>query len=137
MYSIGILEDIEKIHNYGMSARSSQSQNQFSETVEEELKNSCLIMENQVEGNQLDSRSQQGQENYSSFQNNLKNNKSMVGILNILYRREIQIQQYSQSLKLFLKWANMFQQHSYGGFLRPIYRSFYDHLKTFPKDKFT
>ena len=25
MYSIGILEDIEKIHNYGMSARSSQS----------------------------------------------------------------------------------------------------------------
>ncbi len=46
MYSIGILEDIEKIHNYGMNVGSSQSEDKFSETVEEELQNSCLIMEN-------------------------------------------------------------------------------------------
>jgi hypothetical protein len=61
----------------------------------------------------------------------------LVGIINILYRREIRIDDYSQSLQFFLKWAKIFQEHSYGGFLRSIYKTFYEHIKSVPKDEFT
>lgn len=45
--------------------------------------------------------------------------------------------EYSSSLNLFLKWANMFQEHTYGGFLKPMYRHFYQDLSTIPESDMT
>jgi hypothetical protein len=56
-----------------------------------------------------------------SFQNNLKNNQSLVVQINIIYSGEIEREEYPQSLQLFLKWAQIFQEHSYKGFLKPLY----------------
>ena len=67
-----------------------------------------------------------------SFAKNLKRNQSLVVQINILYKQEINLLDYSSSLKLFLKWANMFQEHTYGGFLKPLYRKFYHYLETLP-----
>lgn len=42
MYNEGILEDIEKLHNY--VRLSNQTENSISESLEQELQNSCLIL---------------------------------------------------------------------------------------------
>lgn len=64
----------------------------------------------------------------------MKQNKSLVAQINIIYSKEIDREEYGQSLKLFLKWAQMFQEHSYGGFLKPIYSQFCSYLYALPKD---
>lgn len=64
----------------------------------------------------------------------MKQNKSLVAQINIIYSKEIDREEYGQSLKLFLKWAQMFQEHSYGGFLKPIYSHFCSYLYALPKD---
>lgn len=39
----------------------------------------------------------------------MKQNGSLVAQINIIYSKEIDREEYGQSLKLFLKWAQMFQ----------------------------
>ena len=39
----------------------------------------------------------------------MKKNQSLVVQINILYKKEIDLTEYSSSLRLFLKWANNFQ----------------------------
>lgn len=64
-----------------------------------------------------------------SFQNNLKDNQSLVVQINIIYSGEIEREEYPQSLQLFLKWAQIFQEHSKKGFLIPLYSSFNSYVQ--------
>ena len=72
-----------------------------------------------------------------SFQRNLMKNESLVVQINILYSKEIKKSDYSEALYLFLKWGQIFQEHSYGGFLNPIYREFCKYMYTIPKHDFS
>ena len=71
-----------------------------------------------------------------SFQNNLSRNQSLVAQMNIIYGREINREEYSQALKLFLKWVQYFNEHSYGGFLKTIYKAFCQSLYRLDKNEF-
>jgi hypothetical protein len=71
-----------------------------------------------------------------SFHHNMKQNKSLVVQINIIYRPDINREEYSQSLRLFLKWAQIFQEHSYGGFLKPLYSAFCTYLYQLPAGEF-
>lgn len=66
----------------------------------------------------------------------MKQNKSLVVQINIIYRPDINREEYSQSLRLFLKWAQIFQEHSYGGFLKPFYSAFCTYLYQLPADEY-
>jgi len=63
-------------------------------------------------------------------------NESLVVQINIIYSKEIKRGEYSQSLQLFLKWAQIFQEHSYGGFLKPLYREFSSYIHRLDKTDF-
>lgn len=67
----------------------------------------------------------------------MKQNKSLVVQINILYKQEINRDEYSQSLRLFLKWAQIFQEHSYGGFLKPLYTAFCSYIYQLPMNDFS
>jgi hypothetical protein len=54
----------------------------------------------------------------------MSRNESLVAQMNIIYGREIKKEEYSESLKFFLKWVQFFNEHSFGGFLKPIYKAF-------------
>jgi hypothetical protein len=56
--------------------------------------------------------------------------------MNIIYGREINREEYSQALKLFLKWVQYFNEHSYGGFLKTIYKAFCQSLYRLDKNEF-
>ena len=72
----------------------------------------------------------------NSFQNNLKKHESLVVQINIMYGREIKKDEYSRALSFFLKWAQLFQEHSFGGFLKPLYKSFCKSLYQLPLNDF-
>jgi hypothetical protein len=63
-------------------------------------------------------------------------NESLVVQINIIYSREINRGEYPQSLQLFLKWAQVFQEHAYGGFLKPLYREFNSYIYRLDKSEF-
>jgi hypothetical protein len=66
----------------------------------------------------------------------MNQNQSLVAQIKIIYSKEINRADYSQSLRLFLKWAQIFQEHSYGGFLKPLYSYFCGYLYTLPLSDF-
>ncbi len=44
--------------------------------------------------------------------------------MEIIYGKELREEEYIKALHLFLKWTSLFNEHIYGGFLKPIYRTF-------------
>lgn len=59
----------------------------------------------------------------------MKQYQSLVQQIDILYKKEINLKEYSKALYFFLKWARMFEEHTCGGlFLRLIYTRFTKNL---------
>ena len=122
------MEDIQHLETLGMG-EAAQSIGEVGENLEEDVKSSCIMMEADMRdllpGEDDDDLSE-------SFRKHIRKNPSIVMQINIIYSPEIKRGEYSHALKLFLKWAEMFEEHSYGGFLKPLYRHFCRFLYALP-----
>jgi RAB protein geranylgeranyltransferase component A len=123
LFKLNILQDIDSMEQYGKTTLSKEARENIDVKLEEDLTNSCLILED--EADLLESRNTMtSDEAMDSFQVNMRQNQSLVAQINIIYSKEIKKEDYLESLKLFLKWGQIYQEHSYAGFLSPLYQGF-------------
>ena len=103
------------------------------DNFEAEVESSCLILEDEEIrlGNSEDMKSEASE----SFLKNLSSHESLVLQINIVYQTEFDQHKYRKSLYLFLKWASLFQEHQYAGFLKPVYREFCQSLYSISPDE--